>query len=167
MKAFRLSLCILTLFCCAAAASAQFFRFGPAGGQSGSDWIDTRDPADVRITEVRVWTGKTIDGIQVVVQNGDGVRELAVHGNTTSNEAVFKVEEGEYLTSLSGKVGGLVDSIQVATNTGRTSPRMGGSGGTMNFYYEAPPGFQIIGVFGRGDRSIASLGVIVTAAPGQ
>lgn len=165
MKFRRLSSAILVLFLVAASATAGMYRFGPAGGTDGGDWIDTQNPGDLQISEIRVWTGRTIDGIQMVAKTADGVRDRELHGQTTNNLQVFKIEDGEYLTAISGRCGGLVDSITARTNTGRTSPRMGGTGGYMDFHFEAPPGFQIIGIFGRGNRSISSLGVVVTEAP--
>jgi hypothetical protein len=56
--------------------------------------------------------------------------------------------------------GQYVDSIRFHTNL-RVSPTYGGSGGGADYYYEAPPGWQIVGFYGRSGAYIDAVGVVL------
>ena len=107
-----------------------------------------------RITEIRINSGWVVDGIQIVY---DGDKESDYHGGTGGSRTTLKLQDDEYITTVSGKTGKYAYQNDVTlckivfkTNKGRTI-----SGGTtercsnmMDFSFEALEGDQIFALSG-------------------
>jgi Jacalin-like lectin domain len=73
---------------------------------------------------------------------------------------VLSLQPGEYITEVSGRYGSLVDSITTRTSRSQTMT-WGGLGGVKGFDYQAPPGTQIVGFWGRSGQLIDAIGVLM------
>jgi hypothetical protein len=138
------------------AGTQKLFRMGPSGGLGGSPFYDTNVPDNSRVLEVRVRHGSWIDAVQVVHDRG----ELSHHGGSGGRLSRFTLAQGEHIRAIGGRYGRFVDSIRILTDR-RSSPIYGGSGGSVEFYYEAPEGFEIVGFLGRSGAYLDSIGVIM------
>ena len=70
---------------------------------------------------------------------------------------------GEVITRINGRNGSEVDHIHIATNQRGEILSAGGNGGSNDYVFEAPPGSQIIGFFGRSGKPDGGQGVHVDA----
>jgi jacalin-like lectin domain-containing protein len=131
----------------------NYFSDGQAGGQFSS--------GDRRLTEVRIRSGVFIDAIQLVYEDVIGQKIISpMHGGTGGTLSVFKLAPGEYITRISGKYGWYIDHLLIETNKGKAKG-WGGTGGSANYTYTAPPGSSIHGFFGRSGTFIDAIGVIL------
>ncbi|HXT84026.1 MAG TPA: jacalin-like lectin [Verrucomicrobiae bacterium] len=80
-------------------------------------------------------------------------------GDDKGDLDIFNLDENEYITKISGRFGGMIDSLEIVTNLG-SKKRYGGKGGFADFEYEAPNNYQIIGFYGRSGWHIDAIGVI-------
>lgn len=135
---------------------------GYSGGCGGREFQDTI-PANAReAVGVIVRHGAYIDSLQMGIEKTDGtIVLLPQHGGNGGRQDIFFLATGEYITEIWGKYGSFVDSIQFRTSTGRTSPRYGGTGGCANYRYNAPPGYEIAGFYGRSGAYIDAIGVVL------
>lgn len=134
---------------------------GPSGGTGGKEFSDQRVPENAKVSEVRIWSGKFIDAIQMVHETSDGkLIELEKHGGRGGNFASFRLERDEYITGIKGWYGQYIDSIRIITNK-QVSIHYGGKGGGSEFFYEAPPGFEVVGFIGRSGQYIDSIGIVM------
>ena len=140
--------------------AGESFRFGPSGGLGGTPFDDGNMPSDERVIAVRIRAGSRIDAVQVQGSK----RERPKHGGGGGTEFSMTLTDDEYITKLEGVYGAKVDSLRVFTNK-RSSQKYGGGGGEMNFQYEAPPAYEIVGFLGRAGREIDALGVLVRKRP--
>jgi hypothetical protein len=142
-------------------ASAETFSFlGPSGGPGGNYFSDYQT-GGLQVTEVRVRSGAYIDAVQFVYKNGAGEEIVGqLHGGNGGVLSVFKLQQGEHITRITGKHGDFVDSFQLVTNYGRTKG-WGGAGGSSHYTYSAPPGSSIYGLFGRSGVYVDAVGVIL------
>jgi len=132
---------------------------GVYGGRGGSPFSDAEIPLGARLSEVRMYAGNNVDGIQAVYALPDGrTFEGPVHGGTGGRKNVFRLDAGEYLIGISGRYGELVDSLTLRTNK-RTSQTFGGRGGSRNFSFQVPAGTQAIGFTGRAGRYLDAIGL--------
>jgi hypothetical protein len=137
-----------------------------AGGNGGNPFMD-ETPQDARITEIRVFAGIFIDGIQAVYALPNGrLFEGVVHGNRGGAPNVFRLERDEYVIGLSGRCGQYLDSLQIMTNR-RTSPRYGGPGGKRDYRVEVDSGYQAIGFLGRSGKYLDAIGLTYIEARRQ
>ena len=140
---------------------AETFSFlGPSGGGGGNYYSDSQTGGR-QLIEVRIRSGAFIDAIQTVYVDAIGQKFVSQrYGGGGGNLDIFKLAPGEYITRISGKYGSFVDSLLIQTNKGRAKG-WGGSGGSANYTYTAPPGSRIHGFFGRSGKFIDSVGVIL------
>jgi hypothetical protein len=142
-----------------AGAQSQI-NLGPSGGYGGAPFVDSVS-SGARVTEVQVRSGAYVDSLQMVLQLPDGqIAYMDKHGGDGGNAATFSLRDGEYINAISGRYGQYVDSIRFHTNL-RVSPTYGGSGGDADYYYAAPPGWQIVGLYGRSGAYIDAVGVVL------
>jgi hypothetical protein len=123
------------------------------------------------------WRDSTVDG-----PSKDGL--LGMHGGPGGHRYEIHLHDGEFVEKISGKYGLRVDSLRIRTNlTTYPEPLVqpdasadldvesvdrreyGGEGGSVGFSYEAPEGYQIIGVSGRAGQQLDALGVVMCARP--
>jgi hypothetical protein len=129
------------------------------GGSGGTDFLDSEIPVGARITEIRVRTGRYIDGIQAVFLLPDGsIYEGPFHGGSGGSSNVFRLEKNEYVTGISGRCGEYIDSLRIHTNK-RTSALFGSSGGIQNFRIDVPSGNQAIAFTGRSGQYLDAIGL--------
>jgi predicted flap endonuclease-1-like 5' DNA nuclease len=136
-------------------------QIGPAGGNGGRPFEHYDVPLGSRLTAIHVYTEWVVNAIQIDFANaagGDDGRPPI--GGLGGEHHVFYLDEGEYLTGLSGRAGWYIDSIRFHTNR-RVSTTFGGGGGDREYHFEAPEGHEIVGFFGRSEWYIDSLGVYV------
>ncbi|KAF8217475.1 Jacalin-like lectin domain-containing protein [Mycena galopus ATCC 62051] len=75
----------------------------------------------------------------------------------TAEEHIFELLSDEYIVSVSGRCGSLIDGIQFMTNTRRLSPYFGGSGGSW-FQVVAPEGLRLHSFRGRSWSKVDAIG---------
>jgi hypothetical protein len=138
-------------------------RCGPSGSYGGTEFGDDYLPPRSKVIEVRVRAATVIDSIQIIHETAGGERHpMEVHGGSGGAEQVFLLDRDEYITGIRGKCGALVDSLQVLTNNaGHPSDMYGAEGGGLEYEYHAPPGYEIVGFFGRAEDKIDAIGVIM------
>lgn len=141
----------------------------PVGGAGGSRFV-TIVPSGARLTELRVFAGAVVDAVQLVYRlDGDEGATVSGrrHGGEGGEAAVFRLDEDEFVTGISGRFGQFVDSLQIHTNK-RDSPRFGGVGGDADFAMRVPPGFRFAGLQGRAGAYIDAIALVYAAArPGS
>jgi hypothetical protein len=130
-----------------------------AGGSGGTAFVDGDIPAGASIVEVRVHAGDFVDSVQMIYSFPDGRPiEAARHGGEGGRAASFRLEQGEYIVSLSGRCGTYVDSLRIHTNM-RTSQLFGGSGGDRDFRIDVPDDNQATGFMGRSGMYLDAIGL--------
>eukprot|EP01129_Flabellula_baltica_P017043 TRINITY_DN931_c1_g1_i1.p1 TRINITY_DN931_c1_g1~~TRINITY_DN931_c1_g1_i1.p1 ORF type:complete len:473 (-),score=73.63 TRINITY_DN931_c1_g1_i1:58-1476(-) len=105
--------------------------------------IPTTVPFPIR--SVKVWGNAFVNGIQVMYSTGSTPIEVGTKNNPA--EHCMNLSTGEYITSVSGRYGSWIDSIEIRTNHGRIL-RVGGNGGSKSYSFQAPPGHAVVGFFG-------------------
>ncbi len=141
-----------------------------AGGTGGSPFNDTSrllnntlnfglaSDCDMRVEEVQVRCGLSIDQIKVKIGNGKNSYWSDVHGGNGGNGPYsFVVPLGENIISVSIRSGGSIDSLQFTTDKGTVSQQFGGNGGTLRSYNLNG---RLIGFFGRNGAIIDQIGLI-------
>ena len=137
-----------------------------AGGGGGNAFTDGQPAQGARIAEVRVRAGDTIDAVQMIYALADGRLSAGTrHGGKGGRENVFRLDNDEYITGISGRYGDTVDSLRIHTNK-RTSPAYGG-GGDHDFRLDAPSGAQAVGFVGRAGNTVDAIGLIYGTAQRQ
>ncbi len=135
---------------------------GYSGGCGGAEFQDSIPANTKEVAGVIVRSGAYVDSLQMAVRLTTGnIKLLNKHGGNGGAQSVFRLNNGEYITSMWGRYGSYVDSIQFGTSTGRSSPKYGGNGGCGNFYYSAPAGYEIAGFYGRSGAYIDAIGVVL------
>jgi len=141
----------------------EVYILGPSGGMGGAgftDEIGELDPRIHNVDKVHVYAGSVVEGIRLETYERGGGIITPHHGGLGGTHYVFALQEGEYITGISGKYGNLVDSIQIHTNR-RVSQRFGGPGGSADYIYEAPSGWEVAGFCGRAGTYVDAIGVVL------
>jgi hypothetical protein len=137
------------------------YKLGCSGGHAGTEFADRELPQRARLAEVRVRHGTYVDALQMVYETtGGSLRQFERHGGGGGEAGVLKLDAGEYLTAISGRVGDFVDSIEFETSK-RRKAGFGGEGGWASYRYEAPPGTAIVGFWGRSSDVLNAVGVLL------
>ncbi|MCP4358335.1 MAG: hypothetical protein GY796_10000, partial [Chloroflexi bacterium] len=90
-----------------------------------------------------------------------GKRGIA--GGQGGGLTVWDFMQGEYIQAIEGIYGGdLVDELCIRTN--RDYRCFGGRGGSVNFRYQAPPGYKINGFWGRAGQYLDAIGVFLVGS---
>ena len=145
---------------------ASLIRFGPSGGGGGQKFDDMREfypngpSPDLRIAQVRVRSKDRIDAIEVTWSDGRSIHRGGSGGQWGATVLPPIIE-------VSGSFGSRVDRLVLNRDTKEDPSErwFGGSGGCSEFNYPVPPGFVLIGFFGRAWAEIDSLGVILMSVP--
>ena len=140
---------------------ATFGYCGPSGGLGGGYFNDGQVGGQ-EVAEVRIRSGALIDAIQIVyvIDQTSHAIPRPRHGGNGGSPSVFRLAPGEYITDVGGKYGRYIDSLWIKTNRGRTKT-WGGGGGSVDFFYNAPPGTRIFGFTGRSGVVLDLIGVIM------
>jgi hypothetical protein len=118
-------------------------KYGPVGGDGGDAFDDQTqlgpDPATVRIIGLIVRSGKFVDSITPIYQDGTGKVRVVQHGGDGGDRhPPVDLAPGEFITEISGRSGQFVDSLTLETSLGQRLS-FGGSGGGPVEGYEFPP----------------------------
>ena len=136
---------------------------GLVGGSGGSRFDDGGpETVNGRITDVLIHSGQYIDSIQV--SEGNPAVLHPRHGGNGGYPNNLILAGDEYITEVSGKYGKFIDSLTIQTNKGQIG-HWGGDGGKYDFDFAAPPGYAIVGFYGRSGQFLDAIGVIVAPAP--
>ena len=146
---------------------ATLISCGPSGG-SGGDFFTDAISSVATVTEVRIRAGKVIDSVEFLQVGPEGaVFERHLHGGYGGTPYTFPVA-GASIFEVSGRYGTVVDSVTITVKRPGTdaageyleSQRFGGDGGPAEFWYRAPPGYEIVGVCGRAGEALDAIGVV-------
>ncbi len=131
---------------------------GPSGGNNGEAKAFADEPLpNSRVEEVRVWYGKRVDSVQMILDTG----ELEKHGGGGGDHyGQFKLQEGDYITQIEVRHGTEVDSLTIHSEL-QGPRRFGGDGGDVTAVYEATEKTRIAGFTGRSGKVIDAIGVVL------
>ena len=133
-------------------------KFGPSGGVGGQPFDDPPPQDHANIRELRIWSGVTIEAVQIMHSCEGEIFECPKRGQSTSGFSIVKLEPGEFITEISGRYSGYIDQLEIRTNKNIVK-RFGSAKGLHDFHYQAPDNYQIAGLWGRAGRLIDALGV--------
>jgi predicted flap endonuclease-1-like 5' DNA nuclease len=134
---------------------------GPSGGNGGHAFEEYTIPAGVKVQAIRVNAGFYVDGLQLICVDAIGAVIALPHlGGRGGFRHTITLDEGEYLTGISGRSGRYIDSIRFHTNK-RVTDSIGGHGGENEYHFEAAANGEVAGFFGRADWYIDQLGVVL------
>jgi hypothetical protein len=138
-------------------------RLGPSGGTGGESFY-TVAPEGTRLVRVEVRAGRRIDAIQIVYRTPQG-EEVAGgwYGGRGGVRQTLTLGTGNAVLAIGGKYGARVDSIFVELDReGDGFPwTVGGEGGSVEYRYAAPPGYEIVGFHGRAGAEVDAIGAVL------
>lgn len=133
-------------------------EISPIGGNGGIARKDTVDGVQ-KVIMVLISAGILIDMMQLIIRQKEGPQALVQHGSDGRHLTPFTLADDEHLAGISGRYSLYVTSVTLNTNT-RTSHRFGGNTGEKDFFIEAKPGEQIVGLWCRSEEYIDAIGAI-------
>lgn len=136
---------------------SKTFMAGVTGRYGGNPFVE-KIAANEQLRTIKIWSTNIVYGIQVTLEDEDGLTRTFMHGKPTGNVKVLHLSKNEYVTEVSGGFGSKVDSIKIYTNTGRYFQN--GGGGGVPYRYQAPNGYSIAGFCGRAYNRIDAIGVL-------
>lgn len=139
---------------------------GPSGGSGGSggQFLCLKGQ---KIKEIRVRSSDSIASIELVFgtatidsngecpESGDRSQMGGTGGKLTS----YTFACDEYIRSISGSFGRVIDSLTIETSTGMFLT-WGKERGTNRYWYIAPEGFVIHTLWGRSGKYVDAIGVV-------
>ena len=149
-----------------------------AGGQGGSPFADIEIAPhtsetnqqryqDVRVSEVKVWVGACIDGVQLVL-DGDAL-PLSAHSGEGGQLMTCKLNPGEYIKGVEVTTG-IMRTVVITSGPyiasikfiieGRSPWIIGHHDSNEAITLDIPENYQVIGFHGRCGKYVDSLGVI-------
>jgi hypothetical protein len=152
---------------------AQTYQ-GPSGGYGGTpfdNWTASKEATDIAsvsllmdnsvIRCILVWYRDPSTGRNTtLVKSGSACRLAEEPGPLSFNCCPgITLARDEYIIGIAGRYGGRIDSIRFYTNK-RSPAGFGGSGGSVQFGYTAPPGQKIVAFFGRAGDNLDAVGVM-------
>jgi hypothetical protein len=145
---------------------------GPSGGPGGNSGDTDSDEGFLELGTrvVRVLLSfddnnhHAVEGIQFThLRNNGSLLDLPHHGGFGGSQTLFDLDRNEHIVKISGRYNKFVTSATVETDTARTISVGTGGGGDGEYTYEAPPGFEIVGFFGRSGTLVDAIGVVLRA----
>jgi hypothetical protein len=153
-----------------ARADGERTKVGPVGGEGGEEFADKELPKGACIVGVKIRGGLYIDSIELLYKTADGKKEgLGWHGGDGGEEQTFLLEDGEFITGITGKTAEfqegqrVIANVTVVTNK-RKSKTYGGDGGDRTFDLKKP-GEEVTGFYGRAGAFLDRIGVFVQKRP--
>jgi len=133
------------------------------GGNNGEHFMipSTRSTvlSSQGIKGIAIQHGRRIESILVEYADRDKVIQTESIGNDSGQWSYIDLEEGEFITYISGKAGTLIDQLTFHTSLRRTFGPYGGNGGQY-FEITVPSNALIIGFTGIDGPSIKQIGLI-------
>lgn len=118
-------------------------KIGTTGGEGGLAFDNYQVPEGARLREIRLLCDQYVNALQLIYTDADGnIGELRPVGGLSGQLQVFTLEDGEYLTGISGRSGWYIDSLKFNTNK-RSSETYGGTGGETYFQIDAPKNTEL------------------------
>jgi hypothetical protein len=133
--------------------SSYAFKYGPFGGNGGSPF-SIFPPDGSRIYAMAIRSSGVIHGIVIWYQKGATIYRVGVGGTGGRYYQQFFTPT-ERIVRVSGRSGWVVDRLSVRTNFKTFT--YGGTGGNA-FVAEVPPGYQILGFWGRAGIYLDQIG---------
>jgi len=121
--------------------------------------IPTNTPYPVR--QIKLWGRNFVNGIQVFYEMA-GCTPAEYGNQDQPYESSLVLESGEYIVDVSGKLGEIIDSMEIRTNRGRVL-RHGGNGGHTTFRFSIPSNSQIVGFYGGFGGHLHNIGIFYTS----
>lgn len=147
------------------AIPAAPFVIGKSGGMGGRYFDTGVFPDNAALRQIHIRYGDYINAIGVSYEMPDlTTHDLPIRGGKEGKLARCDLRRGEYVTRISGRYGKYVDSLVIHTNL-RPPRRYGGSGGTVAFQYDTPPGFEVCGFGGKSGDNLHSIGPMLRRLP--
>jgi hypothetical protein len=141
----------------------QISQTSIAGGGGGSAFSDRDIPPGARITEIRVFSSKRIEGIQAVYHLPNGrTADGPLRGGSGGRRSIVRLDPDEYIIRISGRCGDIIDSLVIQTNR-RTSQQFGGRGGNQDYNIEVPARHEAVGFAGRAGQYLDAIGLAYSA----
>jgi hypothetical protein len=143
---------------------------GPSGGSGGNSGDTDSDEGflqpGTRVARVVLShdnSHNAVEGIQFTHVRHDGtLLDLPHHGGFGGDQQDFDLVSNEHIVQISGTYDRFVNSITVATDIGHQLT-VGNPVGAGAYTYQAPPGFEIVGFFGRSGTLVDAIGVVLRA----
>jgi hypothetical protein len=124
----------------------------PAGGCLSKKW---------RVVGVTVRHGDLVDAVQMIWRDENGNDQPGnMHGGSGGGVSTMRIDAagGEYIVSMFGKAGDVVDNIGFETNTGQ---RLGwGGGGGGGFEMRVPGNSCLVGLYGQCGGKVGKVGYL-------
>lgn len=134
-----------------------------AGGNNGEFFMLPSSRQDVSSTKsikgIAIQHGRRIESILVEYTDGENEIKTESIGNNTGEWSYIDLEEGEFITYITGQAGTLIDQLTFHTSLRRKFGPYGGNGGEY-FEITVPPNALIIGFAGKAGPSIKQIGLI-------
>lgn len=124
------------------------------GGGGGSSWDETSNISYGPITQIDVWAGGYVDGIQIKYGGVFGGR----HGGGGGDYSSFKLDPGDNITQVSGRAGRYIDRICFQTERKPEATCYGGNGG--DYFQAQSPGAIVVAFTGSAGDQNDSLNVV-------
>jgi hypothetical protein len=166
------------------------FKSGALGNPNSGIKLDPILFDPKRLVNIRVYWGAALDGIrfdegpinqppvmqrdpesistkmlsELSLSNCYAVESHLTIGNPTLNYSDFQLQPYETIKELRFRSGAWIDAVQIITSTGRMSEMLGNKTGGGEHTLSAPPGFEIVGIFGSLGSWLDSIGIIYAPA---
>lgn len=130
------------------------------GGKGGHSFINNLTET-CYLCKVKIRCGRVIDAITPVWKMADGTeKEGERQGGGGGSEHVFELDKGEYIVTVTGRVGENVDRLTFTTNKGKVHGPYGGTGG-----HDIDPleNLHVRGFFGRSGERLDAIGFFSVA----
>ena len=112
-------------------------------GGSGGGWFNDPQPSPTtKIKTIHLWGGQYVDAIQIIWADKDGNLIPGVkHGGNGGGLVSLHLGFDEYITTVGGRAGAMVDFLFFRTNKGRVISAGGSGGGDFEVFYGNSGGF--------------------------
>lgn len=144
-------------------ASAKVLFSDKVGGTGGINFMLPAERFDIlsteSITRIAIQHGRRIEQIEIEYANARDNRQVESAGNDAGEWSFIDLEEGEFITYITGRAGTLIDQITFHTSLRRTFGPYGGNGG-QDFEISIPSNAKVIGFTGNVGPSINQIGLI-------
>lgn len=147
-------------------------RVGFRGSKLGLSFMDGSQPQDTiwesayiqtkLMTNVRVWSGSALDGIEFMYEDGTSQLFGKRGGQPGGHDFQLDTRRGETIMGFYVRAGAWVDGIQILTNRGRKSEIYGNPQGGSGCTIIPPRGYTAVGIYGSCADWIDGFGIIIS-----
>ncbi|PSK53992.1 hypothetical protein B9Z65_7798 [Elsinoe australis] len=112
------------------------------------------------LTNVRVWAGFALDGIEFFYE--DGETQLMGKKGGSPHDFALDVRRGESILGFYVRAGAWVDGVQILTSLGRKSEIFGNKNGGSGYTLIPPRGYTAVGIYGSCADWLDGFGLIIS-----